>query len=167
MILNSQICFALLAYCFQLLFLAHLSQPNSAQSILGGLGFILLNWRVPPFSKGRSIQNSEKTLTKFNNLLLQNQWPNFNQTLHNASLGKGDSSLFKWKAPPLSKGDSCEIAKTHWRNSENALTKFKNLLLQNHWVNFNQTWHNASSGEGDSSLFKWRAPPFSKGHNSK
>ena len=37
------------------------------------------------------------------------------------------------------------------------------LLLQNHWVNFNQTWHKAPLGEGDSSLFKWRALPFSKG----
>ena len=37
------------------------------------------------------------------------------------------------------------------------------LLLQNHWANFNQTWHKAPLGKGDSSLFKWRAPPFSKG----
>ena len=37
------------------------------------------------------------------------------------------------------------------------------LLLQNHWANFNQTWHKASFGEEDSSLFKGRAPPFSKG----
>ena len=28
------------------------------------------------------------------------------------------------------------------------------LLLQNYWANFNQTWHKASLGEGDSSLFK-------------
>ena len=28
------------------------------------------------------------------------------------------------------------------------------ILLQNHWANFNQTWHKASLGEGDSSLFK-------------
>ena len=35
------------------------------------------------------------------------------------------------------------------------------LLLQNHWASFNQTWHKASLCEGD--LFKWRAPPFSKG----
>ena len=39
------------------------------------------------------------------------------------------------------------------------------VLLQNHWVNFNQTWRIASLGEGDSSLFKWRAPPFSKGRS--
>ena len=36
------------------------------------------------------------------------------------------------------------------------------LLLQNHWTNFNQTWHKAFLGEGDSSLFKWSAPPISK-----
>ena len=29
-----------------------------------------------------------------------------------------------------------------------------NLLLQNHWANFNQTWHKSSLDEGDSSLFK-------------
>ena len=37
------------------------------------------------------------------------------------------------------------------------------LLLQNHWANFNQTWHKVSLVKWDSSLFKWRAPPFSKG----
>ena len=37
------------------------------------------------------------------------------------------------------------------------------LLLQIHWVNFNQTWHKVYWVEGDLSLFKWRAPPFSKG----
>ena len=36
------------------------------------------------------------------------------------------------------------------------------ILLQNHGANFNQTWHKASLGRGDSSLFKWRAIPFSK-----
>ena len=36
-------------------------------------------------------------------------------------------------------------------------------LLQNHWANFDQTWHNVSLGEGDSSLFIWRATPFPKG----
>ena len=39
----------------------------------------------------------------------------------------------------------------------------KNRLLQNNWANFNQTWHNSSLGEGESSFFKWRALPFSKG----
>ena len=35
------------------------------------------------------------------------------------------------------------------------------LLLQNHWANFNQTWHKVSLSEGDLSFFKWRASPFS------
>jgi hypothetical protein len=28
------------------------------------------------------------------------------------------------------------------------------LLLQNHWANFNQTWHKSSLGGGDSKLLK-------------
>ena len=36
---------------------------------------------------------------------------------------------------------------------ENIMTKFKNLL-QNHRASFNQTWHEASLGEENSSLFK-------------
>ena len=89
-------------------------------------------------------------------LLLQNHWTNFNQTWHKASLGEGDSSLFKRRAPPFSKGRNI-------RNSKNTLTNLKNILMQNHWTNFNQTWHKVSLGKGNSSLFKWRAPPFSKG----
>ena len=33
---------------------------------------------------------------------------------------------------------------------------FKNLLLQNHWANFNQTWHRSFLCKGNSSFFKWR-----------
>ena len=35
-------------------------------------------------------------------------------------------------------------------NSENTFAKFLNLLLQDHWANFNQFRHKASLGEGDS-----------------
>ena len=37
-------------------------------------------------------------------LLLQNQWANFNQTWHKASLDEGDSCLFKLRVPSFSKG---------------------------------------------------------------
>ena len=57
-------------------------------------------------------------------LLLKYHWTNFNQTWHTASLGDDDSSLFNWRALPYSKGRLL-------RNSENTLTNFKNLLLQN------------------------------------
>ena len=37
-------------------------------------------------------------------LILKNHWANFNHTLHKASLGDGDSCLFKWRAMPFCKG---------------------------------------------------------------
>ena len=64
---------------------------------------------------------------------------------------KGIQVCSNEKARSFPRGDNYEI-------SENTLSKFKNLSLQNHCANFNQTWHKASLGERDSSFFKWRAP---------
>ena len=47
--------------------------------------------------------------------LLQNRWANLNQTWQIASLGEGDSSLFKWRANSFPRGDYYEIAKIHWQ----------------------------------------------------
>ena len=47
-------------------------------------------------------------------LLRQNHRANINETLHKASLGEGDSSLFKSKVTSFSKGGEL-ISKTHWR----------------------------------------------------
>ena len=52
---------------------------------------------------------------------------------------------------PFSRGYNYKKAKIHWRNLKN--------LLKNHRTNVNQTWHKASLGEGDLSLFKWSPPP--------
>jgi hypothetical protein len=41
-------------------------------------------------------------------------------------------------------------------NHKNGMGSFKNDFLQNHWVNFNQTWRKSFLGKGDSSLFKER-----------
>ena len=49
-------------------------------------------------------------------LLLQNHWANFNQTWHDASLGEGDSRLFKWRPRPFPRGDYYKIVKIHWGN---------------------------------------------------
>ena len=46
---------------------------------------------------------------------------------------------------PFPIGDNYEIAKYIDRI-------FKNVLLQNHWANFKQNWHEASFSEKDSSL---------------
>ena len=51
---------------------------------------------------------------------------------------------------PFPRGYNYEIAKKKlWQI-------FKNLFLENHWANFNQTWHNVTICERDSSFFKWR-----------
>ena len=55
---------------------------------------------------------------------------------------------------PFPRGDNYEISKIPWQN-------LTNLLLKNHLTNFNQTFHSASLGEGDSGLFKWRTIQFS------
>ena len=47
------------------------------------------------------------------------------------------------------------------RNSENMLTNFKSL--QNHWANFNKTWHKAFLGDGDSIFFANKGPRFFQG----
>ena len=63
---------------------------------------------------------------------LKNHTSNFNQTWHKVFLGEGDTSFVKWSMP-ISKETS------KW-DSENTLTKFKNLLLQNHPATFNQSF---------------------------
>lgn len=40
---------------------------------------------------------------------------------------------------------------------------FHLLLLQNHWADFNFTWHKVSLDEDNSSLSKWRVTPSVKG----
>ena len=64
---------------------------------------------------------------------------------------EGDLDLFKWRNSPFYNGREL-------RCSENTLTKFKNLLLKNHWPNFNKIWRKAYLGEV-SNLFKGRTPP--------
>ena len=116
-------------------------------------GIRFVQMKSPALFQGKIITNSKNILTKFKNLLLKNHRTNFNQTWQEASFGEGDQSLFKWRVLPFSK----------WRllwNSKNTLTEFENLL-KNHRTNVNQTWHNASLREGDSSLIKWRTIQFS------
>ena len=80
-------------------------QPNLAQSILGWRGFKFVQMKGPALFQGEIITQIVKNrLTKFKNLLLQNHWANFNQTWHKASVGEGDSCLFKRRAPPFIKG---------------------------------------------------------------
>ena len=86
------------------------------------------------FSKRIELQNSENTLTNFKIFISRATGP------ISSKLG----TKHPW-VKGIQRGDNYEIAKIHRRN-------FKNLLLQNHGSNFNETWHKASFGEGDSRL---------------
>ena len=75
-----------------------------------------------PFPRGDNYELAKMHWQNIKIFSLQNHSVNINQTCHKASCGKGNLSLFKWRATPFSK--------EKWlRNSENTLTTFKNLLL--------------------------------------
>jgi hypothetical protein len=44
---------------------------------------------------------------------------------------------------------------------------FKNLFLQIHWANFNQTWHTSSLEREDSGVLKEGDSPSPRGDNSE
>ena len=93
-------------------------------------------------------------------LLLQNHLANFNQTCHKASVGEGDSSLFKWRVTPFSRG------RQYWK-CKIILKIFKNLLLQNRLAYLNQTWHKASLGRGIQVCTNEGPRPFPRDDNSE
>jgi hypothetical protein len=62
---------------------------------------------------------------------------------------KGNQAWTNKGPGPLQRGDN-------HKNVKIGVGSFKNLLLQNHSANFNQTWYKSSLGRGDSSLFIWR-----------
>ena len=79
--------------------------------------------------------------------------PNFAQSY----LVKGIQICSNEGSCPFSRGDNYEIVKIR------TLTNLKNHLLQNHWADFNQTWHKSSFGVGDSSFFQMKGPALFPG----
>ena len=86
--------------------------------------------------------------------------PNFNQTKHKTSLGKGNSILFKWRAMPFSK-------LTLKQNREYTLTEFKNLLLHNDWASLNWIWRKDPWVKGSKVCSNEEICPFQRGDYSK
>ena len=82
----------------------------------------------------------------------------FSQTWHKAPLGEGIQVCSNGGSRPFPRGETYEIAKMYWQN-------FKNLLLKNHWANFNQTWHKAPLGEGIQVCSNEGPRPFPRGDN--
>ena len=93
-----------------------LPRGDKAQSILGWRGFKFSEMKGPALFKGEIVTNSDYSLTKLKNLR-QNHWANFNQTWHDASLGEGDFTLFKWRTVSFPKGEIITIiTKIHKQN---------------------------------------------------
>ena len=64
-----------------------------------------------PFPRGDNYKLVKNTLMKFKIHLLRNQWVNFNQILHKASLGEGCISLFNEGPHIFPRVDNYKIAK--------------------------------------------------------
>ena len=74
-------------------------------------------------------------------ILILNHWANFNETWHKASLSKVDS---KEGRHLFQKKENTNVEKYHLIKKK--VSRIPGL--------FNQAWHNASLGEGNSNLFK-------------
>ena len=80
-------------------------QPNLAQSILGWRGLKCVQIKGPTLPNGEIITKKRKHIDEIKKKFpLQNHIANSIQTWHKAFLGKGNLSLFKWKALSFSKG---------------------------------------------------------------
>ena len=64
--------------------------------------------------------------------------------------------LFEMNGPTLFQGKMIKKIRKY-------IKKLQYLLFQNHWANFNQTWHITFQGEWNYSLFKLSTTTFSKG----
>ena len=97
-----------------------------------------------PFPRGGNYKKRKDTLAKFKNFFSRTTGP------ISIKLGKKHPRVKRIQIcsnewPCLfQRGDHYKTAKIHWRN-------IKNFFC---WTNFNQTWHKAFLGEGDSSFCK-------------
>ena len=153
--LSSGICLSVclslcLSVCKLFTFLAHLNFNQTwHKASLGEGDSVCSNEGPRPFPRGDNYE------------IVKIHWRNwkifFSRTTEPISTKLGTKHPWvKWIQVCSNDGPSPFPRGDNYKNSENTLMKLKNLLLQNHWANFNQTWHQASLGEGDSSLFKWR-----------
>ena len=81
---------------------------------------------------------------------LQYPWANINQFWHKASVQM--NAIFEWET-------KAKYMYMHW----NDIDDFWNSFSPEPQGQFQPNLAKASLDEGDSSLFKWRATPFSKG----
>ena len=117
-------------------------QPNLAQSILGWRGFKFIQMKDPALFQGEIITKEQKYIDEIKKSSSPEALSQFQPNLAQSILWLRGFKFDQMKGPAL-------FQEEIFMKKQNTLTKFKNLLLQNHWANYNQTWHNASLGERD------------------
>ena len=73
------------------------------------------NERPCPIPRGDNYEIAKTHWRNSNIFFSRTTWPDSYQTWHKASLGDGNSVLFKWRATPFTKGRWLQNAKIHWR----------------------------------------------------
>ena len=101
-------------------------QPNLAQSILGWRGFKFVYMKGSALFQGEIITKKCKYIDEIKKSSSPEPLGQFQPNLAQCILRWWGLKLFKWKAPPFSRGD--------WKY----IDKLKNIILQNRWANFNQ-----------------------------
>ena len=99
---------------------------------------------------GRGLFSLYIYIEKFKNLLVLNHWTDYNIILQKCSFGNALPRLFK----PFG------FVKKHGRQGQGLFSlyiyieNFKNLLVRNHWTNFNIILQKCSFGDPVARLFK-------------
>ena len=101
-------------------------------------------------TRGRGILSLYIYIENFKNILVRNHWTDFNIILQKSSFGDPLPRLFK----PFG------FVKKHGRKGRGLFSlyiyieNFKNLLVRNHWTNFNTILQKCSFGDPQPRLFK-------------
>ena len=101
-------------------------------------------------ARGRGLFSLYIYIEKFKNLLVRNHWNDFNIILQKCSFGDALPRLFK----PFG------FLKKHGRQGQGLFSlyiyieNFKNLLVRNHWTDFNIILQKCSFGDPVARLFK-------------
>ena len=109
-----------------------------------------LDWSKNMAARGRGLFSLYIYIENFKNLLVRNHWTDFNIILQKYSFGDPLPRLFR----PFG------FVKKHGRRGRGLLSlyiyieNFKNLLVRNHWTDFNIILQKCSFGDGLPRLFK-------------
>ena len=114
-------------------------------------------------TRGRGLFSLYIYIEKFKNLLVQNHWTDFNIILQKCSFGDPLGRLFKPFG--FDKKHGCQGQGLFYLYIY--IENFKNLLVRNHWTNFNIMLQKCSFGDPVARLFKPFGFVKKRGHQGR